>query len=480
MTPFPRDQAPIGRGVRQPSARRPVFTTGRPPLRHPVAPAPRAARGGADASRAQRAVWGIGEAWRSVTAGVEWSLVYVSFVIYLCGIVSSRLRLGTAAMLAVAVGLLVQRRQPRIGWITGALVAFLAWTVIGYATTSYPDAVSEQVIELAKIAAVVLGGVNALRTRAQIRFCFVAVLFAFALYPGRGAYLNRLSGWSGRIAWNGIYANPNDMAAITLIILGIAATLVAAEPPGLVRTVTRNVGIPMLALLIAFTQSRGALIALAVMGLLALWHAPGRQRFRALLGAVGVGFVLALFAPSSMWERLRGLRNVTDTAALDKVDPEGSAAQRYEIWRVATTIIAENPVFGVGLGAYPKAHAVVAMRPEFKPIARGERDTHSTYLNLFAETGVVGLAIYACLVAGVFRIAERARRAARIVEPQFALQIVWLERTLLAFGVCAIWGSFIKIHMTYVALLFLYTLSQTRRPLAGVARGLPARRVRAG
>ena len=90
-------------------------------------------------------------------------------------------------------------------------------------------------------------------------------------------------------------------------------------------------------------------------------------------------------APNNVLDRVRGLKAIDD-GNLNQVDEEGSAFQRYEIWKVARTIIREHPVTGVGLGAYPAAHRLTATRSQFNPTARGRRDTHSTYLNVTAET----------------------------------------------------------------------------------------------
>ena len=188
-------------------------------------------------------------------------------------------------------------------------------------------------------------------------------------------------GIGGRAIWNGVYANPNDTAGICLLLLSLALALAVGERDRRFRLAALGIA-GFLVFTIFITQSRGALIALSVFVVVAIRRMPKRQRVRAAMIAGALGAVVAFFAPSNVWTRLSGLQNVTNTADLASVDPEGSAEQRFEIWKVARTIIAEHPLIGVGLGAYGEEHGIVAMRPQFKPTARGKRDTHSMYFNV--------------------------------------------------------------------------------------------------
>jgi O-antigen ligase len=143
-----------------------------------------------------------------------------------------------------------------------------------------------------------------------------------------------------------------------------------------------------------------------------------------------------------------------------KVNDEGSARQRLEIWKVARTIVAENPLTGVGLGAYPNAHYVYAQRPIFDPTALGRRDTHSTYLNLMAETGIPGFIIFMTILAVTLVDAERTRRRVKASQPQRALQLYYMEAGLLAYLIAGIWGSYGEIVLTYLYLALMSVATQ--------------------
>jgi O-antigen ligase len=192
-----------------------------------------------------------------------------------------------------------------------------------------------------------------------------------------------------------------------------------------------------------------------------------------LAGAAIVG--VSFFAPDGVWTRLAGLKHLTNTEQLNEVDSEGSARQRWEIWRVATKIIGEHPALGVGVTAYPLAHEVYARGEEFAPTAAGERDTHSTLLNLLAETGFPGTLIFLGLVISVVIGAERVRRECRRRSSPLAMPLLFLEIGLLAFFAAGTFGSFGYVAFLYIHLALIWvTTDLTRRELATSVMRRPA------
>jgi O-antigen ligase len=244
-----------------------------------------------------------------------------------------------------------------------------------------------------------------------------------------------------------------------------------------------QVGIVLLPLLILMTQSRGGFIALALFTISCIvgqWSqlrrvlAPGR-RVRLVLTLLAVTAAVAFFAPNGVWERMAGLQHLTTTDQLGQVDQEGSARQRFEIWRVATKMIREHPLTGVGIGAYPLAHAVYAQGEEFDRTAAGTRDTHSTYLNVLAETGVPGAIAFLGLILSVLFFAERTRRQCKKGAPRLALPLFFLEMGLVAFLTAGVFDSFVSFSFLYIHVTLLWATAElTRSELRCTAGVLPA------
>jgi len=400
---------------------------------------------------------------------VVWTLIYVAFLGYIFAVTTFRLPIGEASMIAGLLGLLLQQERMRLPAILGWSLVFLGWCLLGYFRSPFPTAVWVNVVLLAKLCLIMLVAANALRSPGQVRFFMIFFLACYALFPVRGAIFNYFANYTlfGRALWNYTYDNPNDLAAITLLLLSVAAALLATERTRWIRWCA-FAGLAVLPLLILMTQSRGGFVALCVFTAVAMFTQHRRRRLQTAVIVVALGLAVVAVAPSGVWTRVKGLAQVTGN--LDNVDPEGSAKSRYEIWRVATTIIGDYPMTGVGWGAYPFAHANYAGLSGVDPSARGARDTHSTYLNVLAETGYLGLLLFLGLLWSVVHLAERARRLCRRVQPRLALQIMYLELGLLAFLVAGIFGSFAKLSFLYLHLVLLWAVTQN------ALRALPSRR----
>jgi O-antigen ligase len=391
-------------------------------------------------------------------AGLEWSPAFAAFLVYVFVITTYRVPIGTLAMSVALLTLPLESRPLRLPPFVLCAAALLGWAFVGWGSSEYPTIVWDAVIEFAKVCAVMLVAVNVLTTRARLRFFLLAYLAFFAFYPVRGALFNYFlySGtMGGRAVWNYVYANPNDLAGMCLLFVALAAGVLMAERTRWIR-LCALVGVIVLPFLVILTQSRGAFIALLAFAAITLKSQWRRGRTLLLAGAALVTMLVA--APDSVWRRLGTLKQVgtEDTQAAANDESVSSTVQRLEIWKVARTIIAEHPLTGVGLGAYPEAHYVVAQRPVFNPTAMGKRDTHSTYLNVMAEMGIPGLALFALVVALPLIGAERARRRLKAVNPARALQLHYMVLGMIGYLVAGVWGSYGALVPTYLFLCIVY------------------------
>jgi O-antigen ligase len=82
-------------------------------------------------------------------------------------------------------------------------------------------------------------------------------------------------------------------------------------------------------------------------------------------------------------------------------------------------------------------------------------------LNVLAETGFVGGALYAALMLTVLLGAERVRRRARPHLPHSAQQLLFIELGIIAFLLAGIFGSFTKLAFTYILLALLWSVART-------------------
>jgi putative inorganic carbon (hco3(-)) transporter len=398
-----------------------------------------------------------------------WTPVFVGFLAYAFIIMTYRVPIATVVMAAALLSLLLQRealRAPSFVWL---FAAWIMWAGVGYAVTRYPDVVWPSLIEQGKVLLVALVAVNALRSETQIRYFMLFLLVSYVLFPARSTLVNYFVTGNtllGRAIGPFIYSNPNDLAALTILMLGPALALWASAAQGSVVRWAALAGAAPLIVIIILTQSRGAFIALVVMALpSAIALVRRRPRTVALLAAV-VGLALYL-APTAFWKRMEGLRNATSVETIGEMDPEGSARQRFAVLQNAVHIVQDHPILGIGLGAYGLANA------QYNP-SLGTLDTHNTYLNIAAETGLPGLVLFLMLVASVLRRAHEARRRAQRVLPAQAEMLRWLQYGLIGYLTAGVFGSYSRLTFPYVFLGLLWSASQAVRAQCPPVSAAPA------
>jgi O-antigen ligase len=401
--------------------------------------------------------------------GIEFTPAFIAFAAYTVAIITYRFPIGTASMTIALLTLPMEKQSLRLPAVAALSIALVAWAFLGMTVTDYPDVVVDAVTDFAKVCAVIFVAANVIVTRNRFRAFVVGSLILWGLFPIRGtmfAYFIYHGDVEGRAAWNYIYSNPNDLAGLCLLQLSVALGILAVERRAWVRLGTLF-AVGLLVLIIILTQSRGAVIALVAFGVIG-----GRKYFanlRAIVLIVVLAVLVFLIAPDSVWRRFSTIKNATSTD-VELYDPEisdlatrqdqSSSEQRLAIWNVARAIVAENPLTGVGLGAYPEAHYVMAQRAQFNPIARGKRDTHSTYLNIMAETGIVGFLLFASIIVITLKTSRAARKKMEKVAPALALQLFNMEVGLYAFLVAAIWGSYGAMVPLYMHLVLMHVASR--------------------
>lgn len=404
--------------------------------------------------------------------GVAWTPTLIGFLVYLLVMTSNRIPVGDVAVAMALVGVVLQGRDRRFPPYLVWLTVFSLWAWAASSWTEYPEWVAPQLIGLLKLCLIVLVAANATRTRPQVRLFMVFFLGCFALFPLRGAFSNYFiydHNVEGRAIWNFVYSNPNDLAAIALLQLSMALALLVSEPKGWVRWCAMG-GAILVPMLILMTQSRGVFLGLIVFT--AIVFTGQRRRLRLALRIGAVALVLAAAAPTDVWDRLGTLQQATSTSGLDELQGDGgSARQRYEIWRVASSIIRDHPITGVGVAAYEPTHEEYAVGDEFNPTAQGRRDTHSLYLNVLAETGYPGFFLYLGMLATVFIAVERTRRKCKKALPVAARQLLILEAGLVGFLVAAVFASLPYLAHFLLHLVLLYSASAIYRKELKAARG---------
>jgi O-antigen ligase len=413
--------------------------------------------------------------WHDDTAWPPWrglSLTpsYVAFLLF-CAIVITY-AFGGAGMVGAAglAGLIFERRGLTIPAFVVSFALLCIVGLIGVQTTQWPTLVKLEIGVYFRFLAILVVAVNVLTSKSRFRFFVFFLLACYAFFPVRGGFFNYFGGNTiyGRTYWTGVFGNPNDLFALLFFPLGLCGYILVTEKHRLARLLA-GTGIVLIAGDMLITQSRGGILGLGLA--LAVWFFSRRHRARdyVVVGAAAIG--LAIWAPDAVWTRMSNLFSAAESGQLMSADDQGSADQRLELWKVGVQIYQENPVIGVGLGAYPATHREYARRVDFRRTALGARDAHSTYLSVAAEAGTFGLVFFLGTVGFAVTSAERARRRLKAVDKRRAEGIFMMELGLLGFMVAAVFGSYSNVGLMYLQVLTLWAAGRVYDPrLSGSAR----------
>jgi putative inorganic carbon (hco3(-)) transporter len=394
--------------------------------------------------------------WQEAVGGVEWTPPFVAFLYYVFVIVTYWLPGADVAMVVALVTLLMRPQDWRIAPALLWFAAFASWAVVAWGSSQYASESWKQLDSLLKVWLVAFVAYNVIRSRAQLRFFLLFATACFVLFPVRGAFFNYFGGHTiwGRALWNFAYGNPNDLAAFCILYGSMALAAFTLCRTKLLRLATASAGGATL-VLIFFTQSRGALLAVSAVAM--SFVLAKRKNPKVLAGAAAMILLAGLLAPSATWDRLGRLLSSSASTGFRNADPEGSAEQRWQLMQVSAIVAKENPIVGVGPGVYEKVHNSYARRMAGKfPLAGGNRDPHNTITRTAAENGYPGLALFCLMVISTMLRARRSLKRTKIADLSDATRFILLGLT--AYMIAGMFGSLAYLNVLYLTLVLLECL----------------------
>lgn len=417
----------------------------------------------------------------AAVAYAEWVAVLLCFAIYtrlsdvLIRHVQSALlspdKLLVAALLgAVALRWLVYRKRPE-GWFAAFLFLCIygASLAIAAAGAAAPAASLAAMVEYAKNVLVALLIIATIRQSRDMRHVVWALLAAgglmgaitvfqyltntfdhtywgFALAPEM-----QIVGETGGHRVSGPVGDPNFFAQIMLVPVPLALERLGSERRLSLKVLAAFI-LAVSVLSIIFTFSRGGFLALVVMvGVLVMRMRHARHAIP-VVAAIGI---LALAAmPATYSERIMTLITSAKSSG-SLVTKESSFRGRTSEILCGWMMFIEHPGTGVGPGNYAHHYQDYARRLRMEK-RLADRNPHSLYLEILAETGILGFAAFAVLMGAAF---TGLRRACRRMRDSGARSEAAMGQALTA-GLFGYLVAGLFLHSAYPAYLWL---------LAGIA-----------
>jgi O-antigen ligase len=266
----------------------------------------------------------------------------------------------------------------------------------------------------------------------------VQVMFAVSVAMALVAIRDYLAGAERAVGFSG---DANFFASLQVVVIPLAAVLA-----GQARTAPARLaylaGLILIVGSVFTSLSRGGILALAgVFLLLSLQPAQGffrtRARKTAFIVAVSIGAAgLLTVSYGALSARAASLFTTAD-----------GGSGRTNLWRAAITGWKQEPVKGLGFGAFEsQSNELLRRTPGVDFSAYRLRETgqvvHNAYLESLVELGVVGLALFLALLAAALASLRRtARRAMAAGQPHLSAVSRALFVAMLGFAFTSIFLS---------------------------------------
>jgi putative inorganic carbon (HCO3(-)) transporter len=200
---------------------------------------------------------------------------------------------------------------------------------------------------------------------------------------------------------------------------------------------------------IIFTYSRGGFLALVVVVLLMLLRMKLNRGF--LLALIVLGLVVWQFLPAQYTDRIGTLGSLVGAGSDTAVTTEVSFRGRLSETTVAWQMFLDHPIFGVGLANFNANYQDYSQNLGLDQRLEA-RSAHSLYLEIAAESGLIGLIAFGAILWFLFRGVAFANQTFKAAQtPDYAHITIALGIALIGYLV----GS-IFLHLAYARYFWLF------------------------
>jgi putative inorganic carbon (HCO3(-)) transporter len=298
------------------------------------------------------------------------------------------------------IGMLVSKEAKQMVWSREVivLIIFIAWMAITTTQAFYFDPAVDQLIKVIKIQILTAMALMMLTSRERIHQFIWIIVLSLGFYGLKGGIFTIVHGGVYRVQGpaTSFIAGNNELALALVMTIPLIRFLHLQEKNKLIQ-MALAVSMPLVAIAAIGTQSRGALVGLALTGTM-FWLKSRNKLSTAVLIGVAVLLVVSIM-PEQWYQRM-------DT--IDTYQQDDSAIGRLNAWGTAINV-ANHRVLG---GGFEMWHDYVFAL--YGPDPNNVRDAHSIYFKVLGEHGYIGLFLFLLLLAltwfrctSIIRIAKR-------------------------------------------------------------------------
>jgi len=275
-----------------------------------------------------------------------------------------------------------QKSWPQFNWDwrLAGMALLWGWFFVSTYYALAPFAAREKLVEVLKILPPLILVWLLIDTREKLFLLMVTIALSIALVVIKGGYWAVMAGFHDRVYGppGSQYGDNNEFAVAVAMSIPLLFIWMRETQDRALRWMI--LALVVLSYLSALSSwSRGGMLSLIAMTLLLVWYS---KRKLLAIPLVVLGILAVSTAFSEKW--LGRMESILTFQA------DASARSRIEMWKIGWESAIKHPMMGSGFDAWP--------------ILSGQSgrimDWHSAYVELLAEHGFVGLAIWGGLVAG--------------------------------------------------------------------------------
>jgi O-antigen ligase len=369
--------------------------------------------------------------------------------------------LGPIILGAWIINLMVRRRNPlRFDLFMVILIAFILWGSMSLFYAENFDFALTKVMTYVQLATMCVMGTSLMSDTQKIASVFweIVVWSAVAALYGLLKYAAGLA-----LYVTGPGENRNQFAMLLTVSLVVCFVLSEHTRHIGLRTLLRFGFLPLFAIALALTLSRGGYVCLVAASLMLSYRLARTRRIWPVIVLLLTIVLVSPFLPEAFFLRVESI--------FPAVSEQGETfGERVNAWEHGIKMVKAHPFTGVGLGNFG------TMLFDFSRGKELQRQIapHSSYVGMAAETGLVGFALYFALVGVAIRSATHAFYVAgRLARSDLQVFAAAVEAGLVGVMVWSFSGNSETMKM-------LWLLFAAARSLRGIATRLEAEAARAG
>lgn len=297
--------------------------------------------------------------------------------------------------------------------LTLAMIMLLLTMLLSFvATTSLSDSVKE-IVKWTEVLVIILLGMQYLRTRQQvwtlvIMFCLAGLSQAAFGYAqlffnlGPASFVRDAS-----LRVYGTFGQPNPYAGYINMTLALALALFLLGYGWKTRILAACIVLPLAGIEV-YAQSKGSWLAIGAATIFIVVVGFPRLRILARLGWIAIlGIIAAYLAgkfPTGLIESMLAKIGVINISFTSPTPDNYANSERVAHWVAGLNMFQAHPFFGVGIGNYQDVYSHYDVGIFVLPLGHA----HDYYINIAAETGILGLTAFLLFLIAVFIYGGRA------------------------------------------------------------------------